>query len=1462
MNLKLWSLIILVFALLHSSSLNSQTFSLGCKTLTDANSGINGAGIGVDRKIFPFPHSDGYYNDFQIPSNTFGDCAKVVSVNIDVTIFGFTDNSDDGTGTGTDCTGDWYTNMYLGCGVYAGEGTCPSTFLLGEDFTSSGPIDDDYTYDCFDFSGSASDAFNQVLSVDLVPVGNNPTCYMLVSDGDVTIDYEICAEYTVEILDCSSIGSGGCTEPDTYTLPCDDLDPTTCNDIETFLVCDDTSCGCVGTPNPICDDGDCTTDDIIDPITCDCTHVSNPPDCDDGDCATDDSYDLTTCDCINTFNPPDCDDGDCATDDSYDLATCACINTFNPPDCDDGDCATDDSYDLATCACINTPNPPDCDDGDCATDDSYDLATCACINTPNPPDCDDGDCATDDSYDLATCACINTPNPPDCDDGDCATDDSYDLATCACINTFNPPNCDDGDCATDDSYDLATCACINTFNPPNCDDGDCATDDSYDLATCACINTFNPPDCDDGDCATDDSYDLATCACINTPNPPDCDDGDCATDDDYNSLTCDCINVFNPPDCNDGDCATDDDYNSVTCDCINVFNPPDCDDGDCATDDSYDLATCACINTFNPPDCDDGDCSTDDSYDLATCDCINTPNIPICDDGDCNNGFEVFNPTTCDCDNIPAVFGCTNSTADNYNSLATCDDGSCSFICPDPGDCDDGICTNGIETWDGVNCICMTNAPTEIIGCTDSNFCEYNPLATCDDGSCITSNADPGTCDDGDCTNGIETWDSVSCNCVSNSVTEITGCTDASFCEYDPLATCDDGSCITSNADPGNCDDGDCNNGIETWDSVSCNCISNQVTEITGCTDSNFCEYDPLATCDDGSCITSNADPGTCNTDCTLGDIEEWDPNSCNCIVIEVSIFGCTNPTADNYNPSATCDDNSCIFSCPDPGTCDDGNCANGIETWDGVNCECVTNPTTEILGCTDPNFCEYDPLATCDDGSCVTSNADPNTCNTDCLLGDLEEWNSISCTCEVTTISVVGCTDPTATNFNPAANCEDNSCMFTAVVLGCTDPDYCEYDPNATVDDGSCVTLTTDPGTCNTDCLNGDIEDWDPIQCMCVVIEIPVLGCTNATADNYNSSATCDDGSCEFSCPDPGNCDDGDCTNGVETWDGINCECVMNPVLETLGCTDSNYCEYDPNATCDDGTCVTLNTDPGSCNTDCLAGNIESWNPVTCECEVISTPVVGCTNPSSCNYNPLADCEDGTCITFDCCDTLLNIGDVCDDGDANTENDTVQADCTCSGDSIFDCPAFMLNIGDPCDDGDSDTVDDVIQVDCSCSGEPVPCLEVEECNEDCTQGDIEEFNAVLCICEIIEVSVVGCTDPEADNYNPNANCDDGTCIVTPEVFLPNIISSTADFPNNVVIAPANSEVTNLAYSVYDRWGNKVAETTVADLTIEQVLWDGRCNGDNCEQGVYVFVIEYDKSGVPTRRIGDITLIR
>ena len=54
----------------------------------------------------------------------------------------------------------------------------------------------------------------------------------------------------------------------------------------------------------------------------------------------------------------------------------------------------------------------------------------------------------------------------------------------------------------------------------------------------------------------------------------------------------------------------------------------------------------------------------------------------------------------------------------------------------------------------------------------------------------------------------------------------------------------------------------------------------------------------------------------------------------------------------------------------------------------------------------------------------------------------------------------ILGCTDPSATNYNPAATVDDGSCVIPT--YGCTDPNAINYLPGATADDGSCVVCSS----------------------------------------------------------------------------------------------------------------------------------------------------------------------------------------------------------------------------------------------------------------------------------------------------------------------------------------------------------------------------------------------------------------
>lgn len=151
----------------------------------------------------------------------------------------------------------------------------------------------------------------------------------------------------------------------------------------------------------------------------------------------------------------------------------------------------------------------------------------------------------------------------------------------------------------------------------------------------------------------------------------------------------------------------------------------------------------------------------------------------------------------------------------------------------------------------------------------------------------------------------------------------------------------------------------------------------------------SFCFF--IVSCGD------DCEPVSCNTDCTAGDIEEWDEDECTCIVKTIVTLGCTDALALNYNPNANCDDASCDLECPDPGTC-----------------------------------------------------------NTDCALSNIESWDTETCSCILIEETILGCTDEAAANFDPNANCDDDSCEY--VIQGCTDSQASNYNANATEDDGSCT--------------------------------------------------------------------------------------------------------------------------------------------------------------------------------------------------------------------------------------------------------------------------------------------------------------------------------------------------------------------------------------------------------------------
>jgi hypothetical protein len=292
-----------------------------------------------------------------------------------------------------------------------------------------------------------------------------------------------------------------------------------------------------------------------------------------------------------------------------------------------------------------------------------------------------------------------------------------------------------------------------------------------------------------------------------------------------------------------------------------------------------------------------------------------------------------------------------------------------------------------------------------------------------------------------------------------------------------------------------------------------------QPIAVSGCTSSTATNYNPLATVDDGSC--------------------EYPINE---------IPGCMDSTANNYNENATIDDDSCtydILGCMDL----TANNYNENATVDNNSC------TYDIFGCTNSGALNYNPNATSDDGSCEYSGGGGGGGGGGVTLTRLKIFNELTGDARTLTVILTWQTNIPATsrviydtvshpelgvapNYGYAySTVEDsNRVVVHSVTISGLLPNttyYWRAISNASPEIwGEELTFTT-----------GDFTSSD------------ILGCTDISALNYNSKATKNDGSCQYSQVGPGP------------------EEPQKPV-SVSGCTDVSALNYDSNATVNDDSC------------------------------------------------------------------------------------------------------------------------------------------------------------------------------------------------------------------------------------------------------------------------------------------------
>jgi gliding motility-associated-like protein len=90
-----------------------------------------------------------------------------------------------------------------------------------------------------------------------------------------------------------------------------------------------------------------------------------------------------------------------------------------------------------------------------------------------------------------------------------------------------------------------------------------------------------------------------------------------------------------------------------------------------------------------------------------------------------------------------------------------------------------------------------------------------------------------------------------------------------------------------------------------------------------------------------------------------------------------------------------------------------------------------------------------------------------------------------------------------------------------------------------------------------------------------------------------------------------------------------------------------------------------------------------------------------------------------------------------------------------------------------------------------------------------------------------------------------------------PEIFIPNAFTPNGDQSNDLMVVRGNT-IRELLFRIYDRWGEKVFETTVPGEG-----WDGTYKGKKANPAVYVYYVEATCFGNEKFfKKGNITLIR
>ena len=808
-------------------------------------------------------------------------------------------------------------------------------------------------------------------------------------------------------------------------------------------------------------------------------------------------------------------------------------------------------------------------------------------------------------------------------------------------------------------------------------------------------------------------------------------------------------------------------------------------------------------------------------------------------------------PGACNFDNAATIStGCQYIAAGACNCAGNTFDalGVCGGSCPEDAD-SDGVCDDVDECVGAYDACGVCNGPGEIYECG----CADIPEGDCDCGGNVTDEC--GICGG----SGIQ---EEACDCNGN--------------QLDALGVCG-GSCALDTDGNGVCDD----------------------SEIPGCASWSACNFDFLATQDDGSCEWTSCDcndPGACNYnvfyetgynqfaieqliqsgELSLNSIFElvhlngyYNPQNpvgcdydyCDCNNVNACNYNLSEPNAgsawhegaevdEGYNGSIQytvwCEFESC--DCEDSEACNYNSVTDGASVWvdaggTGVNqvltCDFNSCTCEEVFACNYGNSLGQSGIL-CDFESCDCLNE--NACNYDVVTIDGNPWGAglgpisqemcdfESCDCEI----------PTACNYNwvqSGSNLDNytstspNLCDFSS--CDCEIPSACNYDQvsSSSNEFGYTSAHGTTPGitsTCSW-CTCEEASTYATLDITKTPAVQPglfnykfyvrsnasfelksVLGLENypiqfqSSAGVYNSVFN-DSWSSEGMSPSfmglfPDLADDSFAAFGLEgpadIGNGESDPIALSANQEmsffsipdaqsmVLGAGEGWATEVSSSSSLstgnDQGILIAQITTSGEVSGQVNVliqqeGDLRSVNfTFNTQISLISGAegsLCGCMNPASSNYNPDSQ-EQGASVC------LPSVAGCVDPMACNFSPGATESDDTCHyppAPEHCDCDGNMLDAvgvcGGQCDaDLDSDGICDDVD---PCVGEldscgicggagaiyPCGCTDIPEGHCNC-QGQLDANANGICD----ELEVPGCTDPEACNFDSNAISDDGSC--------------------------------------------------------------------------------------------------